>query len=188
MYDKEICDNNWSQKIKKLINELDLDQHWLHNRAIPLDTVKTKIRDQFIADWRHQCSTKDKLRTYVTFQDSVEVAPHLNSNLPKYERSLISQLRLGVLPLRIETGRYVNLPAQDRLCQICAQNKVEDEAHFLFECDTYTAYRDELEIATNSNFANMSTSDKFRVVFNHPYSLGRFMKSAFQKRKGLLYK
>ncbi len=80
MYDKEICDNNWSQKIKKLINELDLDQHWLHNRAIPLDTVKTKIRDQFIADWRHQCSTKDKLRTYVTFQDSVEVAAHLKDS------------------------------------------------------------------------------------------------------------
>ncbi len=74
---------------------------------------------------------------------------------------------------------------KDGLCQVCAQNKVEDEAHFLFECGTYAIFRDKLEIATNCNFANMTTPDKFRAVFEHPYSLGRFMKSAFQKRKAL---
>ncbi len=73
---------------------------------IPLDTVKAKINEQFQINWRHNCSTKPKLRTYVTFKNNVEVASHIACNLPKYERSLISQLRLGILPLRIETGRY----------------------------------------------------------------------------------
>ncbi len=188
LYDKQLCENNWSQKIKKLIGELDLDQHWTRNTVIPLDIVKTRVKDQFIADWKHQCSTKDKLRTYVTFKDSVEVAPHLSSNLPKYERSLISQIRLGVLPLRIETGRFVNLPANDRLCQVCKQNSVEDEAHFLFECDKYAEERQALETSINVVFANLTTTEKFVQVFQHPYSLGRFIKSAFQKRKGMLYK
>ena len=95
---------------------------------------------------------------------------------------------MGILPLRIETGRYTNLQVNERICLLCQQNCVEDEAHFLFECDLYTAERNQFETDINANFNILSKENKFRTVFEHPFRLGRFMKSAINKRKAKLYK
>ena len=58
-----------------------------------------------------------------------------------FSRSFIAQLRLGILPLRIETGRFENLKdsltgrfrklkVEVRKCQICNLDDIEDEKHF----------------------------------------------------------
>ena len=36
-------------------------------------------------------------------------------------------------PLAIETGRYVGVPAEERMCHNCYE-EVEDEIHFLTSC------------------------------------------------------
>ncbi len=92
-----------------------------------------------------------------------------------YAMLLISQLRLGVLPLRIKTGRFARLDEADRLCHVCSNNDIENEFHFLFECDEYTGYRTELETAIGTNFSDLSAQEKFDRVFSHPHSLGRYM-------------
>ena len=187
MSDKVKNTDNWNHKFGVMLNELDLTQYWNDSRIIPLDIVKEKIDDQFLANWRHNCSTKPKLRTYVTFKDNVEVASHIVCNLPKYERSLISQLRLGILPLRLETGRYSNLKECDRICLLCQQNMVENEEHFLFECDLYDTERNQFENEANINFAMLDTTEKFQKAFEHPYKLGRYMRVAMNKRKKISY-
>ena len=108
--------------------------------------------------------------------------------MPKYQRSLISQLRLGVLPLRIETGRFAGLDVADRLCQVCTDNLVENEAHFLFECSEYNEYRRELETAVNATFSDLSLREKFDTIFSHPHSLSRFVTLAYRKRQEKMYK
>ena len=84
--------------------------------------------------------------------------------------------------------RFVRLAEADRLCQVCAKNKIENEYHFLFECSEYTEYRAELETAINVNLAILSTEDKFVNVFNHPHSLSRYITRAFKKRREKLYR
>ncbi len=187
MYDKQKCNNNWSQKFCNILNDLDLLERWSNNEIIPIEIAKEKIFDKFETDWRHSCSTKPKLRTYVTFKDNVEVAAHISCNLPKYERSLISQLCLGILPLRIETGRYTNLQVDQRICLLCQLNHVEDEAQFLFECELYRDERVQFENVININFDDLSLENKFRTAFEHPFRLGKFLKTAFNKRKARLY-
>ena len=47
---------------------------------------------------------------------------------------------MGIKGLRIETGRFTlpPLPIDDRKCFICEDmHMVEDELHFLFDCDYY---------------------------------------------------
>ncbi len=188
LYDKSICKENWSSSFKNLLIDLDMENHWTGNRPIPLEIFKKRITERFARDWRHHCSTKDKLRTYRLFKTDIKTASHLNSNLPKYERSLISQLRLGVLPLRIETGRYQNLIEAERICEVCDSNQVENEYHFLFECDLYNNERSIMETAMRANFNELSVTDKFNLVFLHPYSLGRYMAKSFNIRKSKLYK
>ena len=92
--DKSICKDNWSSSFKNLLLDLDMEHYWTGNRQIPLEIVKSRITERFARDWRHHCLTKDKLRTYRLFKTDIKTASHLTSNLPKYERSLISQLRV----------------------------------------------------------------------------------------------
>ena len=116
------------------------------------------------------------------------VANHIKCNLSKYERSLISQLRLGILPLHIETGRYSNLDESERICLLCDSNQVESEKHFLFECELYNNERSRLEDAIGVNLANYNDGEKFEFIFNHPFVLGKYIRSAIIKRRAKLYK
>ena len=48
---------------------------------------------------------------------------------------------MGILPLRIETGRFQNLDLKDRLCMYCNSGHIEDENHFIFHCNHYDHLR-----------------------------------------------
>ena len=53
------------------------------------------------------CRNVPKLRTYVLFKLSFETEKYLTINLTRSEGSVMAQFRCGVLPLSIETGRFV---------------------------------------------------------------------------------
>ena len=67
----------------------------------------------------------------------------------KYDRHLISnitRLRLGVLNLRVETGRFVQrrmIERVKRICWLCCDG-IEDEIHFLLMCPVYVDLREKL--------------------------------------------
>ena len=187
LFDKDRCKDNWSASFKAALTDIGLEGHLINNSEIPIDQIKIGARDKLTRDWRHHCATKDKLRTYRTFKNDMCTAPHLSCNLPKYERSLISQLRLGVLPLCIETGRFVGLNEQDRTCMLCNNGQIENEAHFLFGCEMYNDYRNDLETSIGSSFDNLNLTEKFELVFKHPHSLGRYLRMAMNVRKNKLY-
>ena len=55
----------------------------------------------------------------------------------------IDKFRCGVAPLRLETGRYEGLPADERKCPFCWVH-VEDEKHVLLQCKKYNTIRENL--------------------------------------------
>ena len=59
----------------------------------------------------------------------------------KSERSTLSKLRLSAHCLEIEKGRHQSLPLNERKCKICNKNSIEDETHFLFQCEGYNHLR-----------------------------------------------
>ena len=95
--------------------------------------------------------------------------------LPRSHRSLIAQLRSGILPLRIESGRFQNirdpntgktrkLKPQEHICTLCDLNLVEDEIHFVCICSKYCTLREKLFntiIQKCASFTIMSNSEKF---------------------------
>ena len=93
-----------------------------------------------------------KLRHFALFKSKVQIECYLLMIQDVYKRMLISCLRMGVLPLRIETGRYEGsgivgargIPIEFRVCQCCVLNKVEDEIHFLLECPCFESERKHL--------------------------------------------
>ena len=51
------------------------------------------------------------------------------------------KLRIGNHKLLIETGRYDQIPRDNRLCLTCKSNQIEDEIHLLFHCTKYCSFR-----------------------------------------------
>ena len=123
------------------LNKLNPQSETLCLRDMICDSDVRKIH----LDFSH------KLRTYALIKNTSFKHKDMESylkyidNRKKY--SLLARLRMGVLPLRIETGRYeiVNntkgIDVKYRLCRCCNMNKVEDEIHFLIECPFYGTLR-----------------------------------------------
>ncbi len=71
-----------------------------------LDVVRTRLMDLECIKWQENLANKPKLRTYRTFKSELKQEKYLKMNLSRTERSYLAQLRCGVLPIRIETGRF----------------------------------------------------------------------------------
>ena len=52
------------------------------------------------------------------------------------------KLRISSHKLKIETGRYENIPRDEMLCSLCNCNRIEDETHFLLDCPSFSSIRD----------------------------------------------
>ena len=52
------------------------------------------------------------------------------------------KLRISSHKLRIETGRYDNIPRDERLCSLCNCNKIEDETHFSLDFPSISSIRE----------------------------------------------
>ena len=96
--------------------------------------------------------------------------------------------------LLLETGRFVNLPVEERKCVFCSDNAVENEIHFLFECQLYTTLRtsfySEME-ALNNNFITLSNEDKLKTLFSGSKFIRKFclyLDDCYRKRSSVLYK
>ena len=53
------------------------------------------------------------------------------------------KLKKGSDKLSIETGRYDQIPRDNRLCHTFGSNQTEGEFHLLFHCTKFCTFRDE---------------------------------------------
>ena len=90
--------------------------------------------------------------------------------MTRSQRSLIAKLRLGILPINIETGRYSGLPRDERFCPLCSNNEVESEAHVMLYCPLYDVPRANLFSHAQSicdRFDALSEISKIGFLTNH---------------------
>ena len=101
-----------------------------------------------VQEWKNQLLTehartgngRNKLRLYKLYKEEYKEESYLRIPISRGHRSAFAKLRCGVAPLRVETGRYENIPFKDRLCFNCLDT-VEDEIHVLLECPLYCDIR-----------------------------------------------
>ena len=113
-------------------------------------------------------TNKPKLRTYVIFKHKFCVENYVKFCFNRRKRSIMAQFRLGILPIKVETGRFRNIQHQDRICDICP-NQVEDEIHFLLNCKQYDNDRNKLfnaAIIRNPQFSGLSDDGKLFFLLN----------------------
>ena len=101
---------------------------------------------------------------------------------------------MSVHNLQIEKGRHANIPYRDRKCPICKSGEVEDEYHFLMQCQSITEIRTDLFDRMQQIFSEFNHMDKiwkFRFIVKCETSeislaLAKFLKQAYIKRDSLL--
>jgi hypothetical protein len=92
-------------------------------------------------------------------------------NLPKKTYCYIARFRTSSHNLRIETGRHENpkTPLEERICNKCSSNEIEDELHCLLNCSFHVNHRIKL---TNRiceilpNFQNLAKLEQFKVLLS----------------------
>ncbi len=57
-------------------------------------------------DWKTNLYIKPKLRTYVLCNENYCIENYVKYCMSRQQRSLIAQLRLGILLIHIKTGRF----------------------------------------------------------------------------------
>ena len=172
--------STWSSEIADIVSKNSLsDVVFTQSPKIVLSLLKNSLitRDQNMH--RRECLKSDKLRTYNTLFDPFvpheSVIAYTRQCLPFILRKRLSQLRLGCLPIRIESDRYTR-PIVHRDLRYCLQPKcknvannlddnlkdVENEFHFLIVCSQYDNLRTVLYSKIESpSFPSMTNQNKF---------------------------
>lgn len=92
-------------QFKHIMNQTGLGQHYDTKCAIDLIGLGGIASYEI---WKDSLENVPKLRTYMTFKTDFGLENFMSLNLSKAERSHMAQLRAGILPLRIRSGRYVH--------------------------------------------------------------------------------
>ena len=141
-----------SNDIKKIFSSLDLWNIYDQKQLCKLEVVHEKLRLECEEEWKQIIHTKPKLRSYIKFKMKYHTEEYLKMCMTKYQRSLLSQFRAGILPLRIETERFHvksdtengnvrHLQVEEWTCQMCNSHETENEFHFLLVYPVYNDYR-----------------------------------------------
>ena len=143
--DNNVNKKSWASLTRDILCNLGFYDAWLFqnvgNENIFLSLVKQRINDQYIQVWNNsiQNSSRSSLYRYIanfTFQPYLDVL-----TIPKYCQAF-TRLRVAAHRLEIEAGRWAKphrTPVVDRKCKFC--ELLEDEYHFVMECDLYSDLR-----------------------------------------------
>ena len=167
-YDIAHDECGWARDVKFMFENYGFDNHFQEQMVCDVNAFKDKIMVHDQEVWLSSIPSKPKLRTYRTFKTVLKPEVYVTSNSNRTKRSLFAQLRAGVLPLAIETGRYKKSDVQDRICLFCDSKCVEDEIHFICSCSLYNEIRSEVFgsaiISQHDTFTHLMSTKQNEVL------------------------
>lgn len=164
--------------------------------------VKQTLASSFFEHWGRRLFTdtarsgSNKLRTYRKFKLSYGPEPYLFQNLPISHRSALAKFRSGTAPIRIETGRYENIPLDNRSCFHCLNmniSVIESEVHVLTECALYEDLRRDLYVKAQAvipNFLASTSEEKLFILLQNENLIRLSAKTCcdiLKRRRNILY-
>ena len=141
---------NWIMTIEKLVNTLNLADKIGNPNKFKRVTQESLERG-WKTWWKRTLDDPElsRLTFYREIKDEYGYEEYLNVTNFQH-RKLISKLRCSDHVLEIEKGRHkpanMRKTKEERLCIYCNNREVEDEKHFLYRCNLYTALRNQYQI------------------------------------------
>ena len=123
-----------------------------------------KYKNEWLTSINLTRGGRNKLRTYRTFKSAFVSEPYIKcNNLSRARKSALAKFRCGVAPLRIETGRFEGIPANERYCFHCV-TCIENEEHVLMNCTLYDNIRQNMFVNIlniEPDFLSLNCSEQF---------------------------
>ena len=163
-WDRSLGLESWGSEIRHISASLSIDIDSNDGDIFSLTDANNIFLNQNRATWQSEAYRKPKLRTFVQIHDFDSNQLLVKSGLTRYHRSLLSQLKFGILPLKIETDRYQGIPPDRQICKLCDLNTPEDEAHFLFSCPTLTPVRDSAYVYFENSILNLNSENPNEIL------------------------
>jgi len=148
------------------------------------DKWSTKLWDD-----RNNLQNGNKLRLYRCYKSKIMVETYVTNLMSFSERQCLAKLRSGSLPLEVELGRRSGTPIGERTCKLCSENKIEDEVHFLLECELYDDLREVLITDLNESDSDLNAKDQYCLLMSNPDIQADISKCVFKmwERRKLFY-
>ena len=133
---------NWAFNIKTILTEIGMHHIWIEQDSSTIFyLIKQRILDIFKQTWYATINNSRRLASYCIHKHDFHFEKYLNCiQINKY-RIALTKFRVSSHDLAVETGRYTNVAVDDRKCQQCSMNVLEDEYHFLLVCPKYRNLR-----------------------------------------------
>ena len=162
----------WLARVNKVLNKFDqmVDSNMFH--CVNTKKFKITLQSDYISQWKsfingnEKIVTGNKLRTYCLFKSNYIYEPYLDEIRSHSIKKELVKFRISATKLAIESGRYLRpqVPLNDRLCTFCNDKCVENEMHFLLDCEFYKEKRESLYRIASQHcelFTFMDKIDKF---------------------------
>ena len=181
--------NTWCGKLCAVLEELHKVDYIIDGKLLDLQNIKDDLFYLMHDSWSNNVGFKPKLRNYTKFKQDINMENYLVKST-RYQRSLLAQLRLGILPLQVEVGRYYRKPLNERLCVLCSDQVIEDECHFLCYCKFYETEREKFLTVSSNNLSItqvLPPNELFITLMTSDVtSLLKFVECIWNKRKSAL--
>ena len=135
-----------------------------------------------------------KLRTFASFKQRLCKEDYLSHIKDIKLRTFFTKFRISCHRLSIETGRYKNVPIDQRICKCCDSNNIEDEIHFAMQCNYFIHSRTSMLntiYAKYKNIVNLDDKDKFIWLMSNENAFVlnvfvKFLYDSYEKRSVFL--
>ena len=196
--------HNWAADARDLLKETQFNPDlMLFNRKDFLDSAWNALTDSELQEWKRflwtfprGSETTGRLRLYREIKPLPMAEAFVTGPIPADWRRVMAALRMGCLPLEVETGRFgcAARPLQQRVCKLCSTD-VENEEHFLLHCHALKEERKDLFNAmckTEGNkFLCLNATTKVLLILKlaqQPRQICKLVFSMYSKRRSLLLK
>ena len=190
-WDLLLRQNGWADDIKDIVHYTDQLNNDREIYIFDLDVIESRLKFMNRNILRQEAHQKPKLRTFIVMYDHSIERPVIDQNLSRAERSIVIRLKAWVLPVALETGRFMNIPIEKRTCQVCKRDITKNEYHFLFKCKGLKTERKAMfrEVKEICNISRMNCGTKLKRILNPDCVkiAAKHILSMFEKRSALMY-
>ena len=179
--------HSWYFFVSKLLEHIGIKKEYIQFGPYKFSNISKKlIHKRYINDWylNKENFISGKLSTYLKFKQNFGYENYL-SLVKNFElRRAICKLRISAHRLKVEVGRFSNIPRNERICNNCSSGCIEDETHFLISCDKYKVDRNMLfdfVVSNVHNFSKLNNEQRFVYLLSNEDSqvlnvVGKFIK------------
>ena len=179
---KEACklaDNgtqNWVLSTREILSSTLTDYTPTLDCRHSLQYYKNTVIAMYTTQWRNninhinpESKSGGRLHIYRNIKNTLATERYILIANSVGGRRVMAGLRMGCLPLAVETGRYSNIPYEERVCRLCDRGDVEDQSHFLCICPAFKDLRLQLFNHWNSishSFYQLSLRNKVKFILS----------------------